>query len=184
MLKPMEHSHVPDSHTPLPSDTMVSLLRYKRWADAELMAAALSLSWFGRLLVGRYVAAIIRHFHTVDCIFRAHLLGVSHGYTSANPAEPATLAELQQRVRAIDDWYVAYAQDLDGQRLTERLHVTFTDGSQQLLTRSDMLLHVAQHGAYHRGNLGILLRVAGAAALPDRFTSYLRQASSPARSAG
>jgi len=148
------------------------------------MAAALSLPWFGRWLVGRYVAAIVRHFHTVDCIFRAHLLGVPHGYTSANPTQPATLAELQQRVQALDDWYVEYAQNLDAQRLTESLHVTFTDGSRQWLTRSDMLLHVAQHGAYHRGNLGILLRVAGAGALPDRFTSYLRQASSTTAAAG
>ncbi|HEX6241230.1 MAG TPA: DinB family protein, partial [Polyangiales bacterium] len=158
----MEHSQFHLSRTALPADAMVSLLRYKRWADTELMASALTLSWFGRMLVGKYVAAIVRHFHTVDCIFRAHLLGESHGYTSSNPAEPTTLAELQERVRTIDDWYVDYAQDLDALRLTEPLNVTFTDGARQTLTRSDMLLHVVQHGAYHRGNIGILLRVVGA----------------------
>lgn len=184
MLKPMEHSQVHTNRAVLPSETMVSLMRYKRWADAELMLAALAMSSFGRVLVGKYVAAIVRHFHTVDCIFRAHLLGVSHGYTSANPPEPATLSELQEHVSATDAWYVAYAQELDARRLTESLDVMFTDGDRQTLTRSDILLHVAQHGAYHRGNLGILLRVAGAGALPDRFTSYLQRAGSTLRAAG
>jgi uncharacterized damage-inducible protein DinB len=180
----MEQSLVKTNRAALPSDVMIQMMRYKRWADAELMNAAGSISGFGRALVGRYVVAIVRHFHTVDCIFRAHLLGVAHGYTSANPPEPKSLAELHERVAAIDEWYVEYARELDARHLGEALDITFTDGERQILTRSDILLHVAQHGAYHRGNVGILLRVGGAGALPDRFTSYLHQASSKASTAG
>jgi uncharacterized damage-inducible protein DinB len=78
-------------------------------------------------------------------------------------------------LRRVDEWYVEYACRIGEQDLREALHVAFTDGEEQVLTRSDILLHVALHGTYHRGNVGILLRKAGAAPLPDRFTSYLRQ---------
>jgi uncharacterized damage-inducible protein DinB len=159
MLIGMERAQSLMSRGAEPSDELVSILLYKRWA-------------------GRYVAAIMRHVHTVDCIFRAHLLGTSHTYTSANPEEPRTLGELDQRMAATDDWYVEYARSLDARRLGEALDVTFTDGDRQRLTRWEVLLHVSHHGAYHRGNVGILLRIAGAGALPDRFTSYLRTAGS------
>jgi len=150
-------------------------MRYKKWADAELLGVALALPSLATVPEGGYIAAIIRHFHTADCVFRAHLLGIPHGYTSANPPEPATLAELQPRVAAIDDWYVDYAGTIDAQDLEEALQVKFTDGQEQLLTRSDILLHITLHGAYHRGNVGILLRKCGAEPPPDRFTTFLRQ---------
>jgi uncharacterized damage-inducible protein DinB len=170
----MQLAHVQPSHVVAPSQEMVALMRYKRWADAELLKAASHLPWLGRWLVGRLVTAIVRHFHTVDCVFRAQLLRVPHAYTSTNPREPKTLGELCTRVAEIDAWYVEYAQNLDATQLGESLDVTFTDGERQVLTRSDILLHVSHHGAYHRGNIGILLRIGGAGALPDRFTSYLR----------
>lgn len=155
--------------------TMLSLMRYKAWADAELMNAVLALPALVTAKEGGYVTAIVRHFHTVDCIFKAHLLGMPHEYTSVSPAEPATISELQPRVSAIDEWYVEYARNLDERDLGQVLDVKFTDGEQQVLTRSDILLHVTLHGTYHRGNVGLLLRKFRPEPLPDRFTSYLRQ---------
>ena len=157
------------------SDLMLALMRYKLWADAELMGAVLALPALATAPEGAVATAIIRHFHTADCVFRAHLLGVPHGYTSANPSEPATLAELRPRVGAIDEWYVEYTRNLDERDLGQALEVRFTDGQHQVLTRSEILLHVSLHGAYHRGNVGILLRKCGADPPPDRFTTYLRQ---------
>jgi uncharacterized damage-inducible protein DinB len=155
------------------SSLLLSLMRYKKWADAELMAAVSELPVLADAPEGIYVTAVIRHFHTVDCIFKAHLLGVPHGYTSANPSEPAMLPELRQRVAEIDDWYVEYVHDLDERDLEERLHVRFTDGQSSVMTRSDILLHVSLHGTYHRGNVGILLRKIGAEPPRDGFTTYL-----------
>jgi uncharacterized damage-inducible protein DinB len=161
----MENQHDP---------SITSLMRYKRWADADLIQAALALpASFPTKELG-YIAAIIRHYHTVDCIFRAHLLGIPHKYTSPNPPEPATLAELQTCVAQIDDWYVGYASKVDSRALTEVLDVTFTDGAQQFLSRADILLHISQHGAGHRGQVALLLKLCGVEAPPDRFTNYVR----------
>jgi uncharacterized damage-inducible protein DinB len=41
------------------------------------------------------------------------------------------------------------------------------------MTRGEMLLHVATHGTYHRGNIGIVLQKNGIAPPPDRMTDFL-----------
>jgi uncharacterized damage-inducible protein DinB len=160
----------------MPTDALVSLMLHKAWADEALLGAAGRLPWLARLLALPLVVRIVGHFHAVDCIFRAHLTGEAHGYASAHPSAPSTLAALAAQVRSVDGWYVAYARGLDAHRARESLRVTFTDGDRQSLTRTQMLLHVALHGAYHRGNVDVLLRLFGAGALPDRLTSYLAQA--------
>jgi uncharacterized damage-inducible protein DinB len=156
---------------------MLSLMRYKLWADTDLINTVIAHPALATVPEAPYFPGIIRHYHTVDCIFRAHLLGIPHEYTSTNPAEPATLGELQQRVRAIDEWYVDYARLLDERDLGQALEVKFTDGQQQVLTRSDILLYVSLHGAGHRGQVSLLLRKCGTEPPPDRFTNYLRQGS-------
>jgi uncharacterized damage-inducible protein DinB len=150
-------------------------MRYKAWADAALIDSLLAMPALTQTTEGGYVTTIVRHFHTVDCIFKAHLQGVAHGFTSPNPPEPATLEELQPLVAATDAWYVDYTRELDARALSETLDVTFTDGAQQRLTRADMLLHVALHGGGHRAQVGALLQLRGATPPPDRYTNYLKQ---------
>lgn len=169
------HSHRATDGERNSSAEMLTLLQYKAWADRALLDGVLALPILGSAPEGGYVTAIIRHFHTVDCIFKAHLLGLPHEYTSPNPAEPATLAELSPRVRAVDDWYVEYTRNLAASDLEQALRVAFTDGQQQVLTRSEILHYVSLHGAGHRGQVALLLRMIGAAAPPDRLTDYLRQ---------
>lgn len=36
--------------------------------------------------------------------------------------------------------------------------MTFTDGQEQVPARAQLLLHVALHGTYHRGNVGLIIR--------------------------
>jgi len=149
-------------------------MRYKRWADAELLEAAIALPAVFPEPEGGYITAIIRHFHTVDCIFQAHLLGIPHKYISANPAEPGTLSELQRRVGPVDEWYVDYVSKLDERDLGQVLLVKFTDGQEQTLKRSDILIHVSQHGGGHRAQVSLLMQKCGFVPPPDRFPNYLR----------
>jgi uncharacterized damage-inducible protein DinB len=155
-------------------EPMLTLMRYKRWADAALLEAALALPADFPALEAGYITAIIRHYHTVDRIFRAHLLGISHGFTSPNPAEPATLSELQQRVLETDEWYVDYASKLHERDLAEGLQVTFTDGQQQALRRSDILHYVSLHGGGHRAQVALFMKLRGVDPPPDRLINFLR----------
>jgi uncharacterized damage-inducible protein DinB len=171
----LQGAHEASVATSSASDSLLLLMRYKRWADAELLDAVLALPMLPSAPEGSIVTAIIRHFHTVDCIFKAHLLGVPHEYSSTNPAEPAALAELRERVHVVDDWYVEYAQHLDEHALGQALRVEFTDGQEQVLTRSEILHYISLHGGGHRGQVSLLLRKIGAVPPPDRLTNYLRE---------
>ena len=51
--------------------------------------------------------------------------------------------------------------------LREVIEFTFTDGDAGRMSREEMLLHVVSHGAYHRGNIGQVLR---RSRLPRRAT--------------
>ena len=48
------------------------------------------------------------------------------------------------------------------------------------MTRGEMLLHVITHGAYHRGNVGQMLKFISVAPPRDLFTKFLHY-SEPAR---
>lgn len=176
------HSHIDTrlDATHRTADMLHTLLRFKAWSDTELLKTLLALPEPMSDPEAGYVVAIIRHYHTVDCIFKAHLLGIPHGFSSPNPPEPSTLTELQTRLREVDDWYLDYTRNLDQRDLGEVLHVKFTDGDQQLLSRSDILTHVALHGAGHRGQVALLLQLKGLRPAPDRFTSFLRARSEQA----
>jgi uncharacterized damage-inducible protein DinB len=82
-------------------------------------------------------------------------------------------AVLAEQVRELDDWYVDYVGALPEDRIDETIDFAFTNGAPARMRRGDMLLHVALHGAYHRGNAGILLQKNGVAPNDDRLTDFL-----------
>ena len=151
----------------------VALLRYKLWADEHLLAALLARPELEAEPHAVLIREVIGHYHAVDRIFQAHLLGTEHGFTSPRLPETATFAELSKEVARVDRWFVDYALGVDRAALAERLSVRFTDGATRVLTRADVLLYVVQHGTYHRGNVGVLMRMLGLEPAPDRFIDYL-----------
>lgn len=159
---------------------MTSLLErlygYHAWANDDL---------FDKLegVEGEALATILRlvsHAHVVARIFAGHLQGIPHGYTSDNLGETPGLAELRREVAASDAWYLAYVRQVPTAALSEALAFTFTDGDAGRMTREEMLVHVALHASYHRGEAGRLLRQIGAPLPWDTFAVYLHQ-SEPGR---
>jgi uncharacterized damage-inducible protein DinB len=57
--------------------------------------------------------------------------------------------------------------------LAERLSFRFTDGDAGTLTREEMLFHVITHGAYHRGNVGQILKNISVVPPRDLYTKFL-----------
>ncbi len=84
------------------------------------------------------------HIDVVDRIFRAHLLGEK------------------------------YLTDVTADSLAQDVSFHFTDGDAGRMTREEMPLHVITHGAYHRGNVGQILKSVLIAPPPDLYTKFLR----------
>jgi uncharacterized damage-inducible protein DinB len=159
---------------------LLSLFKYKAWANVELFAELEKLDPQARQAERHTAIRLLNHIHVVDRIFAAHLAGQPHEYTATNTPQTPTLHELRDAVAQTDGWYLAYVEALAPQQLEERLPFVFTDGAQGLMSREEMLAHVVTHGGYHRGAVGRIMAQADVPPPRDIFTVYLHRAE-PAR---
>lgn len=166
------------------STLLLSLFRYKAWANAELFAELEKLDPQARQAERHTAIRLLNHIHVVDRIFAAHLAGEPHAYTATNTPETPTLAELRDAVAQTDHWYLQHIEALTPQQLEEKLPFVFTDGANGLMSREEMLAHVATHGAYHRGAVGRILAQAELPPPRDIFTVYLHRAEPGRRERG
>jgi uncharacterized damage-inducible protein DinB len=156
------------------------LTRYRAWADrllfqslAALPEQALTQSQpiiFGSLL------RTLHHLHAMDQVWKAHLEGVPHGYTSRNPEHCPDFNALREAQYSIDDWYIQYAGALDESACDETVHFTFIGGGEGALRRGDMLLHVVNHGTYHRGHVAMMMYGLSADVPITDWPVFLREA--------
>jgi uncharacterized damage-inducible protein DinB len=162
----------------------VALLRdmfqYNAWANAEFFGKLEHLDAARHPEQRHDAIRLLNHCLVVNRIFIAHLTGTAHGYAASNTPETPALAALHEAVAATDRWYLDYLQTLSPEALAAPIAFTFTDGDRGCMSRQEMLTHVAIHGAYHRGEVGRLLRQIAAPMPWDTFAVYLHQAE-PAR---
>lgn len=141
------------------------LTRYTAWANARLYAMLLSLpeaeSLFHRPGGSGSIASILGHAHVVDLIWKAHLEGRAHGFTSRTLEKSPGLQALHEAQADIDQWYVGHADTLCADLHDEIVHFKFVDGGDGAMSRGHMLLHVVNHKTYHRGYVADLLYQAG-----------------------
>ena len=131
------------------------LTRYTRWANDKLFEALSALpagepEAKRKTLFGSMVHTL-NHSYVIDLIWQAHLEGRPHGFKARNTEGPPPLAALRESQRAMDDWYISYADKLSAERNDEVVEFKFVDGGAGAMTRGDMLLHVVNHKTYHRG---------------------------------
>lgn len=141
--------------------TLQMLTRYSAWANARLFATLTTLPP-ATLTASRSEGAgsilkVLNHARVVDCIWKAHLQGSEHGFTSRNTEVLPALQDLIGQQQALDAWYVACADRLNAASAAEVLAFNFVDGGSGAMTRSEMLLHIVNHKTYHRGYVAEML---------------------------
>ena len=160
-------------------DTLRTLMRYKAWANELVFAAAAKLPeaelTAPRKIVFGSLLRTLNHVYAMDEVWRAHLEGRPHGYSTRNPEDCPSLAELRAKQKAMDDWYVGYADALSGE--DEIVQFRFIGGGPGSMTRRDILLHVANHGTYHRGNVASMMYQAGVAPPTTDLPVFLKSPS-------
>lgn len=155
-------------------ETLKRLFQYKVWADDSLLQALAELG--DKSPVTELAIKALSHSYVVDRIFAAHLRRTGHGYSSANLTDMPTLADLSADIRSSDREYVDYVAGLDRGQLDERIDFTFTDGALGRMSREEMLLHVINHNAGHRGQVSAVMLLNSLSPARDGFTSYLHEA--------
>ena len=158
---------------------LIPLFDYKAWADAELLATFAEVPAEHAELL-RQALRTLNHIHVVDRLFRARLDGDALPFEATNTPETPTLEHLRTAFAETDAWYRQYVRGLADDGLRDVLEFRFTDGDAGRMSRSEILQHVILHGAYHRGNVGQILKTVGLAPPRDLFTRFLHLAE-PAR---
>lgn len=153
-------------------DPCRTLMHHKRWATmglnsiiGEARARIPSDDWM-------LVLMLLDHIQIVDDIFRHHLEGRPHCYSSVRSETLPSFEALASNAGATADWYVRYVDALGPDRLDEQVSFNFINGQRAHMTRSQMLLHVATHAAGHRGQIALLLQKNGLAPFSDRLTDF------------
>lgn len=149
------------------------LIAMKRWADRGLYAV---IGQNFHQLTNEDAPIMLRildHIHVVDRIFQHHLQGLPHKIQAPRSEKMQALDVLANSVRALDDWYVSYVGNLLESDFHQFVDFLFTNGTPARMRRGEIILHVCLHGAYHRGNAGIVLQKSGIAPNNDRITDFL-----------
>lgn len=160
--------------------TLQMLTSYKRWANQLTFAMVDALPPWEALKPRQTrfcnMVLTLSHVFVVDDIFRAHLKGKAHSYTARNVETTPSLDQLRKAQAEIDDWYVATAQALSDEQVSEKVRFKFVGGGEGEMTRGEMILHVVNHGTYHRGFVGDMVYQAGGTPPANDLTVWLRDA--------
>lgn len=146
---------------------------YKAWANTEILGSIARIDPSRHPEQWTLAVRLMNHTYVVDRIFAAHLSGTAHGFQDTNTPDTPSLDELRGNIAASDEWYQQYVGQVSDRDLGELIPFTFTDGDRGSMTREEMLFHVLAHGAYHRGNVGMILTACGLDRPKDTFTRFL-----------
>ncbi|WP_368908273.1 DinB family protein [Serratia marcescens] len=132
-----------------PSSLLVTLMELKKYQEIAFYDLLLSPASHSLPEVVRAGSYWLYHIHIVDKIFRAHLCGETHGFTSTVSDNIPELQQLRQEAMNSNDWLIAYAGSMNTDTATESVQFTFTDGAPGDMTREEILLHLLTHASYH-----------------------------------
>lgn len=139
----------------LTTDTAVMLARYSDWADQVLFKAMADLPddavYRPRQTLFGSMIGTLNHNYQVDLIWRAHLRGEKHGFSTRRDLLHPDLGALVQEQSDINRWYLDWAASQDADSLGERLNFNFVSGKPGEMTRGGIFLHIVNHKTYHRG---------------------------------
>lgn len=140
---------------------LAMLLRYNAWCNVRMFDALEALpageATKERPTRFRNMVHTMNHIYVIDDIFKAHLQGRKHGYTSRNTEREPSLAELREKKIAIDQWYLAQVQLWSRSDLAEPVAFEYVGGGAGLMTRREIIFHIINHGTYHRGIVADML---------------------------
>ena len=166
------------------SEKITMLIGYKTWANDITFSAVSGLpkgeatkqrkTRFGNMV------HTLNHVYVIDDIFKCHLLDKPHNYTARNTDTHPPLSHLRELQAEIDKWYMSYVANISEGELSEIVSFEFVGGGQGTMSRADIIIHVVNHGTYHRGFVGDMMYQVPATPPTNDLPVYLREINSNA----
>ncbi len=156
--------------------TLTLLYDYHYWANRRLMAAceALTAEQWGRPLGHSWgsVHGLLVHLLAAEQIWFARWQGESPTSISAPDSYP-TLAAIRLAWTPLEGALRAFVAGCDADRLAADLAYRNTRGEAYTLPLGELMLHLANHGTHHRGELAAMLAVLNVPHPEDDLLGYL-----------
>lgn len=155
-------------------DDIEKLFAYGRWATAKTLesASTLSVEELAQPVGGSFgsVQGTLAHLYGADWVWLERFHGRS---PSSLPGADAltTLATIRERWEPVQQGLQRFVDALAPGRLTDPVTYVNFAGKTWTYPLGEALVHVANHGTYHRGQVATLLRQLGKKAAS---TDYLR----------
>lgn len=146
---------------------LARLFRHMWWADEAVREA---LERAGDRAPPRAVA-LYAHVLGAELVWLDRVEGAAPSVAVWPETDLAGCLQLAQRAR---ERYEAFLRSLTEEILPRPVRYTNSAGQSFATPLEDILLHVALHGAYHRGQIALLLRDAGAEPAPTDYIAFVR----------
>lgn len=146
------------------------LFAHVRWADARVLDLLDTTPEARQPPVLRLVA----HLLAAERVWMLRLRGEDSSVQPVWPGE-TTLEEMRRMAAANAAEYDAFLAGLTDAELAAEVAYTNTQGTAFRTPVGEILLHVALHGAYHRGQIAQLVRAGGAAPVNTDYINFVRE---------
>jgi uncharacterized damage-inducible protein DinB len=154
---------------------LTTLYDYHYWANAQMIQAceALTLDQWTQPLGHSWesVHGLLTHMLAAETIWLARWQGQSPK-TLRQPEEFPTLADIRQAWTQVESKIREFIRQCDDERLSRDLTYTNTQGQTFTLPLGQLILHVANHGTHHRGELAAMLAILQAPHSEDDLLFY------------
>lgn len=141
------------------------LFRYDSWAIEQAFDALDGIENSAAL-------KMLAHILAAKQIWIVRLNGRDSSMIDTQP--DLSLDECRLLAGELDETYNEYMNSLDEATLTNTITYTNTKGTEFTTPINEVLTHAAFHSAYHRGQIALLLRQGGNAAVNTDFITFSR----------
>jgi uncharacterized damage-inducible protein DinB len=155
---------------------IIDAYNYKQWADQRTLDAVRTIDPDRFPSETAFVRQQLNHMVIVEEVFRARLLGLREPHSASNTDVLPDFAELCHRLANSNAWFAQYVANLDPEQRSEPVSFLFVDGQRGSMTRQEILFHIINHGAYHRGAIGHALDLAHTPRPADTYTVFIHSA--------
>lgn len=167
--------------TTTPRD-IAKLFAYNRWANGKTLdaVAALTEEEFTRPIGGSFgsVQGTLAHLSGADWVWLERWHGRSPRALPPSENAPA-LDVLREKWTEVQGRQKSFVEGLTPEKLGQTLTYVNFQGQTWTYPLGEALIHLVNHGTYHRGQVATLLRQLGKSAVSTDYLRYIDAGSPP-----
>jgi len=147
--------------------SILAMFEHVKWANARIYDA---IAQAGE--ASEYVTTLLHHVLRAEQVWLTRMKGQDSSHLPL--WQSCSLQELTELMRHNEQDYQVYLAALDESRLDEMITYRNQSGTPFTTSIRNILIHVALHGSYHRGQINAALRREGHEPINVDYITFVR----------